>query len=107
MYRLTRMTNLLASIVITIVTNTTEAFPMMMVVAEPPETEYSQGVFSRNTIAYMKWVKDTSQNVKTNVTTCKEITTLRFDWNGPREVISERIIWQSNVVLRLDWTAKP
>lgn len=42
---------------------------------------------------------------KTVITTCKEITILKFDWNGPREVVNERILWETNVVMKLGWSA--
>lgn len=56
-------------------------------------------------VMHYQQVPDLDAKEKTIQTTCKEITTLRLDWNGAREITSERIIWQTNVVMRLEWMA--
>ena len=102
------MTNLLASIVVTVVTNTVEEFPKILVPADSgsPDPIFAQGAYFTPAIFIGKWINDPHATHKTNVTTCKEITTLRFDWHGPREVMSERVLWETNRVLKLDWVPK-
>lgn len=96
------MTNLLAAVVVTLVTNTTEVTPTILVPDVCPESIANPGYGCL--VAHMKAVPDPSAKEKKVVTTCEEVTTLRFDWMGAaREVVNKRTMWQTNVVLKLDW----
>lgn len=93
------MTNLLANILILIVTNTVEVLPQHMV--QDPSARGPNGEVYAVYVGHLE--NDEHPTTKTIVTTCKEVTTLEFDWNGPRKIVSERILWQSNVVMKLEW----
>jgi hypothetical protein len=94
------MTNLIASVVVSLVTNTSEVWPQKLVPMASPLPQGPSGAIPA--VFHGRWVDDKTQGTKTIVTTAKEITTLRFDWNGAREVVSERILWQSNRVVRME-----
>lgn len=97
------LTNLVGSVVVALVTNSVERVPMYMhpIANEPRIWEGGGWVVDAVFRAELRAVPNPT--VKTNVITCKEVTTLRLDWNGPREIVSERVLWESNQVLRLEW----
>lgn len=112
------MTNLLCSILVTMVTNTVEVRPKIMqspytlsiptaAGATISTTDFTHSINTVHTEFAVEWIDDPNATVKTNVTTCKEITRLRFDWFGPKEIVSERIVWETNQVFRLEWVPKP
>lgn len=91
------MTNIVAAVVVSVVTNVTEDFPKHLVAEPCPQGLQGCAVF------HGKWVNDENAKEKTLITTCKELTVLKFDWNGPREIVTEKVLWQSNVVQKLEW----
>lgn len=97
------MTNLLASIIVTVVTNVTEEFPKHLV--PDPIPSLGPGFNSVPAVFRGHWENDANPTQKKVTTTCKEITTLQFEWNGHREIVSERVLWESECVMELksDW----
>src|SRR4051812_44812 len=82
------MTNLVASIVVALVTNTTEQ------IYTPPVQVYGCLVYGCKQDHY-KDAEEASRANRTRAvyTECKEVTTLSFEWNGRRDVTSENLIW--------------
>lgn len=101
------MTNLLAYIVITLVTNTTERFPTH---DEPYfESSGSPGIYLTDALYRAHQMPDKDPKVKWVRTTVKEITLAKFELDGPQEkVLSERIVSDIEVEQRLvrveSWT---
>lgn len=91
------MTNLICAVVVSVVTNTSEQ------VITPVISLYGCAVFGCQTDHY-KEAQDAALMNRTRLitTVAKKITTLKFDWNGPREILSEEILWQTNQVLKLE-----
>lgn len=99
------MTNLLAAIVITVVTNTTEELPWHWEVDNTPNVTVPGaygGITMRTLECHMKRVNDPDAKIKRVTTTVKELATLRFDWNGPREIVQEKVLWETNAVFALE-----
>lgn len=108
------MTNIIASVLVSVVTNVTEVMPTKSIPAPCPEetrVEIVGGVVKGNffgcLVDHTQEVPDPDAKTKTINTKCIEKTVLRFDWNGPREIVSERVLWESSQVLKLEWVAKP
>lgn len=99
------MTNLVAIVTVAIVTNVTEKFPQHLVpISEPlPSGELYGAVHA---IFRGEYRDVPNPKEKTVVTTCREVTTLRFQWHGNREVTTERVLWESNQIFKLDWNPK-
>ena len=98
------MTNLIASIVVTVVTNTAERLPQIIVPVKCPDAKNGGGFGCL--VNHTETIPDPNPKEKMVVTTCRETTTLRFEWRGHREIVEERILWQTNQVLKLDWVSK-
>ncbi len=106
------MTNLIATVLVSWVTNTADVIPMKNVPA-PCDHNSGGGGFAPAinwaygcAVAHWKTIPDPDAREKTIITTCKRITVLKFDWHGPREIVSEEIIWQSNHLAKLEWVPK-
>lgn len=97
------MTNIIAAVTVAIVTNVTEIHPTKNIPAPCPD---QQGFAWGCTVAHWQTVPDPDAKSKTVNTKCVEKTTLAFSWNGAREVVTERVLWESNQVFKLEWAPK-
>lgn len=106
------MTNLLATIAFTVVTNTVEEWPTYSVPAPcPDQVEITNGVFgSYFSCAVAHWATVTNFNAKekTVVTTVKEVAEAVFKLEGReyRQFLSERIILETKQPMKLEWVNK-
>ncbi len=101
------MTNILAQIVVMLVTNT----------ASIPNNDIEKtfqwngsGVMVQEGDMMMpgRFVPSKNPTSRTNSITVTEVTTLKFDWCGPREERIKRTISQTNwvEVLKMEWVPK-
>jgi len=85
------MTNLIASIIVSLVTNVTERFPTLPAFQNAGDSYTLELPYFPHTNPQQKWVK----------TTIKRVTKATFDWNGkPREVSDEEILNETEVEFR-------
>ncbi len=84
------ITNLLAGIVVTLVTNTSERFPRHLVADAPPIDRDHPEQFSL--VYYGHWEMDHDPSEKWVRTTILRRTTLTFEWQGRREVSSDEVL---------------
>jgi hypothetical protein len=92
------MTNIVAAVLVSIVTNTTES------IYTPPVQYYGCLVYGCQQDHYKEAQDAANANrVKTITTTAKKVSKLSFEWNGTREIVSEEILWSTNHVLKLEW----
>ncbi len=92
------MTNLLATIVVMLVTNTSERFPMHSEPTPPPS-------FGNTTLAVMtyKMVPDINPDKKWVTTTIKEVTTATFEFNGElKSVSTEKLVSATDVEFHIE-----
>lgn len=94
------ITNIVASIVVALVTNVSERFPQTFVAEACPSKDGTVldmfcGHNANVPNPKEKWI----------LYSVAEVTTLRFDWNGPREVKSKCVItnWTEHCVLDVKW----
>ena len=90
------ITNIVASIVVSFVTNTVDKV-----------TGYESHVPDScpdklSGCLVMHW-KGVNPNQITTTTTAEKVTTITFDWIGKRTVEQREVLWSSNVVKNLAW----
>lgn len=89
------MTNLLATILVTLVTNQTEI-----------PTRYSEQAYTEGFVRLP--IGERSVIEKQIVTTITEVTVCRFEWLGKtREVVEQRIVSEDRKTFALEWKAQP
>lgn len=99
------MTNLLATILVTLVTNVTERFPQHY---EPLPAPWRPGGSAYTLESYGHYVDDPSPAKKWVRTTVKRVTKAKFEWGGkPREVSEEEVVSDVEVEMRRNelWSA--
>jgi hypothetical protein len=101
------ITNLLATIIVSLVTNTvenvTEWDHMEPTPCDhPPQQMWGgYGFYQGCLVAHMKGV---GPKRKERITTIKEVSTLTFDWMGAkREIPSERVVSETREAFALEW----
>lgn len=93
------MTNLIATVVVIVSTNTSTILPQKWVPIPCPDATPGYGCL----VNHAKAVPDPDAKERTIETKAIETTVLTFDWNGPREIRSEKILWSTSIVERMEW----
>lgn len=89
------ITNLIASIVVTLVTNTTERFPQRFVEEPNRVTIEFGGLRAEPAVMRGRYEDDKDAKKKWITTTVKRITTIHFEWMGKKREVSDECVISS------------
>ena len=94
------LTNIIATITVAVVTNVSEQ------VIQPPVTAFYYGCAVANCpVDHYKEAQEKAfaSREKVRTTNVIERTVVTFDWQGPREVVTDKTISSLSVTQRMEW----